>query len=291
MKAVSLGMGLALAATPRAQAQDQLAHVRDLYSNAAYEDVLSTLAVETSAPSPEVGQYKVFSLVALGRAAEAEKAAEAMIIANPRFQPDRDASPRVRELFTSVRKRIAPDLLKSMYVNAKASLDRKDRDAAIQAFSEVIAVAEDADLRSDVMVGELRLLASGFLDLSRALPAAAPAAGPASENRVALVPDLPEPTPAPQRPLPQITPAVPINERVPPLTAPEMLAGRELHGRIRLRIDAEGQVVSSEILTPSLVFYDEQLLAASRRWRYKPALANGSAVPSERIIEVALKPR
>ncbi len=138
MKAVSLALGLALAATPNAYAQDQLAHIQNLYANAAYEDVIATLAEESGAPPPEVGQYKVFSLIALGRASEAEKAAEAVIIANPRFQPDRDASPRVLELFATVRKRLVPDLLKSMYVNAKATLDRKDRDAAIRAFSEVV---------------------------------------------------------------------------------------------------------------------------------------------------------
>src|SRR5262245_47641450 len=114
MSAVVAAAVMGHAAAAQAQGSDPLAHIRDLYSNAAYEEVLSTLALDAAPPPPELGQYKVFSLIALGRGGEAEKAAEAVLIANPRFQPDRDASPRVLELFTNVRKRIAPELLKSM---------------------------------------------------------------------------------------------------------------------------------------------------------------------------------
>jgi hypothetical protein len=270
-----------------AQGQEPLAHIRDLYSNAAYEDVLSALAADDSAPPPELGQYKVFSLIALGRVPDAEKAAEAVIIANPRFQPDRDASPRVLELFTKVRQRIAPDLLKSMYVNAKESLDRKDRDDAIRGFGEIVAVANDPDLREDKVVGDLRLLASGFLDLSRALPVATPASAPPDPS-----PAPPTPTTRPAPPaLPHVVAPVPISETMPRWLPSEALARSEFRGRILLRIDAEGKVVSSQMLASATPEYDSLLLRASKQWTYKPGQSDGVAVPSERIVEVVLKPR
>jgi hypothetical protein len=279
---------------PRAHGQDQppLAHIRDLYSNAAYEEVLSALAVDNAPPPPELGQYKVFSLIALGRTAEADKAAEAVIIANPRFQPDPDASPRVLELFASVRRRIAPELLKSMYLNAKAALDQKDRDGAIRAFGEIVAVADNPDLKDDAVVGELRLLASGFLELSRALPTAPPAP---SVDKPATPPAPASPPPANPAPEPASTPKVtlpvPITETMPRWIPAEAFAHREFRGRILIRIDADGSVVSSEILMPTTPLYDAELLQASKQWRYKPAVSNGVAVASERIVEIVLKPR
>jgi hypothetical protein len=289
--AVVLVVGLA-ASTLGAQEPDPLAHIRDLYSNAAYEEVLSALAVDNTVPPPEVGQYKVFSLIALGRPAEAEKAAEVVIIANPRFQPDRDASPRVLELFTKVRRRIAPDLLKSMYVNAKAALDQKDRAAAVRAFSEVVAVTEDPDLKDDATVKELHLLASGFLDLSRAIPAAGaaekPAAPGAAPPSAAGAPESAATPPA--SPLPKITLPTPIQEVMPRWAPPDSVARVEFRGSILVRIDTDGRVVSSEMLTPTHPLYDTELLRASRSWTYKPGLNNGVPVASERVVGVVLKP-
>ncbi len=292
-KAISAAALFMLVGTSaRAQEQNQLAHIRDLYSNAAYEDVLSALAVDDATPPPELGQYKVFSLIALGRAADAEKAAEAVIIANPRFQADPDASPRVLELFSRVRRRIAPELLKSMYVNAKTALDRKDRDVAIREFSEIVAVADDRDVKDDPVISELRLLADGFLELSRALPtspAPAPAAAaPASSS--APTPPSTTPSPLPSS-MPKVSMAVPINETMPIWDPPQAFARTEYRGRILIRIDADGKVVSSEILVPTNPLFDSPLLRASKQWRYKPATSNGAPVASERVVEIALKPR
>ena len=37
--------------------------------------------------------------------------------------------------------------------------------------------------------------------------------------------------------------------------------------------------------------YDRLLLQAAREWTYQPARANGAAVPSEKVVQVVLKPR
>lgn len=299
LTAVVFAAGIGTAATVQAQGQDPVAHIRDLYSSAAYEEVLSTLALDNTVPPPELGQYKVFSLIALGRSGEAEKAAEAVLIANPRFQPDRDASPRVLELFANVRKRIAPELLKSMYINAKAALDRKDRDAAVRAFAEVVAVTQDADLKDDKTVGELHLLASGFLELSRALPATPPPPAPDRTGETtpsaAATPASGESTPPAAAPRagapPKIVLPVPIQETLPRWTPPESFSRVEYRGAIVLRIDTEGKVLSSEMQTPTHPVYDAEILRASKSWRYKPATSDGVPIPSERVLAFVLKPR
>jgi hypothetical protein len=108
---VTIGFAIAVAAGPlglQAQGPAPLAHVRDLYSNAAYEDVISAVTADQTA-SPQVGQYKVFSLIALGRSAEAEQAAEAVLAGHLGFHPDSDASPRLVEVFANARRQVAPD--------------------------------------------------------------------------------------------------------------------------------------------------------------------------------------
>jgi TonB family protein len=294
MSAVVFAAGIGTAEAAQAQSQDPLAHIRDLYSNAAYEEVLSTLTLDSTTP-PELGQYKVFSLIALGRGGEAEKAAEAVIIANPRFQPDRDASPRVLELFTKVRRSVAPELLKSMYLNAKAAFDRKDRDVAVRSFSEVVAVTEVADLKDDKTVGELHLLASGFLELSRALPSTPPTRAeeplPSSDGGSTGAGSTAAQAASPRAGSPKIVLPVPIQEVLPRWTPPASFARVEYRGAIVLRIDAQGKVLSSEMQTPTHPVYDAELLRASKSWRYKPATNDGVPIPAERVLAFVLKPR
>src|SRR5262249_56374486 len=94
---VTIGLALTFAASSlrvHAQGQVPLAHVRDLYSSAAYEDVLSPVAADPTA-SPHTVQYKVFSLIALGRPADAEQAGASVLAAHLGVHPDSDASPRL----------------------------------------------------------------------------------------------------------------------------------------------------------------------------------------------------
>lgn len=286
--AVLMALVFAAGGRPHAQAQTPLAHVRDLYSNAAYEEVLSAAASDPTA-SPEIGQYRVFSLIALGRPAEAEKAVEAVLHAHLGFQPDSDASPRLLELFATVRRRIAPDLLKVMYVAGKDCLDRKDRDGAITAFSDVLSIAGSPDLKDDRTVAELQLLARGFLDLSKALPV--PALLPLKAD--GLQPPSPAASTPRSVPAPPAvsTPPVVIQEVLPPWQPPATLSRAEFRGRIHVHISADGTVDSVEMLAPVHPLYDSELLRASKSWTYKPGLSNGRPVPSDRVVEVVLKPR
>ena len=283
--AIRLGvLGAALAMAGPLSAQDTLQHLKDLYAAAAYEDAL---AVVTRLDTVEAEQYRVFCLVALGRSSDAERAAEEVIRARPNYRPDdADVSPRIRELFSTVRRRVGPAMVKAMYVDAKAALDRKDREGAIARFEEMLRLTDDPDVKDEPSISELRLLGAGFLDLSRALAAQKPPSAPApatpTEGAVA----------ASVVAKPVVIAPVPIREPLP-AWVPSDAASRfaEFRGAIRVRIDSEGRVTEAEMTAPVHPMYDRLLLLAAREWTYQPARTNGIAVPSEKVVQIVLKPR
>src|SRR6476469_10950014 len=118
-----------------AAAQDRLGKIRDLYSAAEYEEVMTAVSdIPETEVKPDSSQYRVFALLALGRPAEAERAAEQVVTTNLRFHPQ-DASPRIAELFAKVRRRVAPDALKAMYVNGREAFGRKETETASRIFA------------------------------------------------------------------------------------------------------------------------------------------------------------
>lgn len=274
---------LSLAAAQPVLAQNALQQVKDLYASAAYEDTLS--AVTSLAPAdqkPEVEQYRVFSLVALGRLPEAEQAVEAVLKAHPRFRPESaDASPRIQELFTRVRSRVGPVALKAVYADAKVALDKKDRDAAVALFAEMLQIADDPDIKDQPLVGELRTLGTGFLELSRALPAKG--ASPAATGTPAAAPATP---PAPST----ITGPIAIKEALPVWNPPTSSSRVEFEGTVHVNITAAGTVESAEIIKSIHPVYDTLLLRAVKNWTYQPARRNGVPMPSDKMVTVRLKP-
>jgi tetratricopeptide (TPR) repeat protein len=278
-----------LALASPAAAQDTLQHLKDLYASAAYEDALAVVTrLDTVDTDPRVDQYRVFCLVALGRSEDAKRAVEDVLKARPEYRPDAaDVSPRIQELFSTVRRRIGPALVKSIYVDGKAALDRKDREGAIERFEAMLRLADDPDVKEEPGISELRFLGAGFLDLSRALaPKAAPAPSlPASASEhPAMV--------APLAVRPAITPPVAIREPLPRWTPTDPTSrSAEFRGAIRVRIDADGRVLDAEIIAPIHPLYDGLLLEAARDWAYQPARTNGIAVPSEKVVQIVLKPQ
>ena len=284
---------LVMAAASPLAAQDSLQQIKDLYASAAYEDTISAVTnLGITDPKPEVVQYRVFSLVALGRMAEAEKAVEAVLTAHPRYRPDAaDMSPRIQELFAIVRARIGPAAVKGLYQSGKAALDKKDREAAITLFEEMLRTADDPDIKDQASIGELRLLGAGFLDLSRALPAAAAS----SAASAAAAPAAPAPAgagaAAPTDGPAVITGPIAIRETLPPWVPSSSSSNRtEFSGTLRVLISATGTVERAEIVDSVHPAYDPLLIQAARNWRYQPAKRNGVALPSEKTVSVRLKP-
>jgi len=285
-----LALAVWFALVPQISAEDVLQEVKDLYASAAYEAALTTISgLNESSSRPEIDQYRVLCLVALGRSDDAEGAIEQLLTKHPLYRPAAsDTPPRIQELFTSVRRRLGPSIAEGLYRDGKAAYDRKERAAAVQLFEELARLANDVDLREQPVIAQMRILADGFLTLSEALP---------SNEITDLVSALPAlsqpalPRTAPSRARVATAP-VPIHEELPLWTPQNELARRvQFRGAIRVSITPAGTVDSVEIVQPVHPAYDDLLRQAAMGWTYSPARINGDPVPSERVITIVLKPR
>src|SRR5213593_1092915 len=180
---------LLAAASVGAQESNDLAAARDLYASAAYDDALAVLnrlraTDHPAGQSRAIEQYRAFCLLALGRASDAEQAIEAVVAAEPTYQPsDSDASPRVRSAFTTVRRRMLPTIIQQQYAQAKAAFDRRDWPAAAEGFRWVLSALADPDVANEAKqppLVDLKQLASGFAELSAKAAAPPPPPLPAA---------------------------------------------------------------------------------------------------------------
>ena len=276
-----------LIVAPAASAQDALGPVRDLYASAAYEEALTALGRMTpDAPASEleIDRYRVLCLMALGRGTEADTVIESMVAADPLYQPSAtDASPRVRTAFTTVRQRVLPNVARSLYLAAKSAYDRKAYPDAIKALEKTVLVIDtiDAPVRNELT--DLRVLASGFLDLSRA--AAAPPAAPAPAAVKAEIA-----APVVTAALPD-TPLVVLKQNLPPMPfSITALGNGEYRGVLELVIDDRGNVTDARIVQSVHAIYDPILLQAARGWKYEPPRLAGKPSVSVKRVEIVLKP-
>jgi hypothetical protein len=207
---------MVVATAGAAAGQGTLSTARDLYAGAAYEDALVLLdRLRAAGPRSDeiatIDQYRAFCLIALGRAADADQAIEAVVAAEPSYQPSgSEVSPRVRSAFSDVRRRVLPALVQSRYATAKAAFDRRDFVQAAAGFRQVLDVLGAPDVASAASqppLSDLKILAIGFYDLSAAAAAPPPPLPPSPPSPPASEP-TPTPTPAlVTTPTPTPTPA------------------------------------------------------------------------------------
>jgi len=292
----ALVAGSVLAAT-RAGAQDgDLTAARDLYASAAYDDALTMLNRLRSAEHPAsqsraIDQYRAFCLLALGRPADAEQAIEAVVAAEPMYQPgESDASPRIRSAFTLVRRRMLPSIIQQKYAQAKAAFDRKEWPAAADGFTQVLAALADQDVAAEAKqppLSDLRTLAGGFQELAAKAAAPPPPPPPAP---VVVAPPPPPPPPAAPRIYTGgetgVAPPVPINQTLPSFPG-QVIVPRS--GKLEVVIDELGVVESATMVASVTQNYDAMVLAATKTWRFKPATLNGMPVKFRKTVQITIK--
>jgi hypothetical protein len=296
---------------PSAAGQDALTRAKDFYASAAYEEalqVLGTLHSKTPArEATEVATYQVFCLVALGRSEEARHTVESIVRIDPLYHPPAaETSPRVRTFFEDVRRPMLPAVVKQSYAKAKDAYDRKDMIAATAEFERVMTLVDEMGGSDNQSVADLRTLAAGFRELSKAAtppapppapeppassarPSGAPAAGGDGSAPVAAAPpasvgapvygpgdaEVRAPVPV-SNPLPMWTPGTPGEER------------RTFRGALDLLVDQDGRVLSVSLAQSVQARYDPMLLKAAQAWTFLPALKNGQAVRYHYILAVQL---
>ena len=288
---VSLLASLFVASVPAASAsgdQEALLKVKALYAAAAYEDALAVLAaVPAETRLPELDQYRAFCLIALGDQQQAQAAIERLLTQDPLYQPDTsDTSPRVIEAFKAVRLRVLPIVTKKLYSDAKLALERKERSTAIARFETLLKFI-GVESTNDPTLDDMKVLAEGFLDLSRALPEAPPAEAAARDNMPATSAN----GEAARAAVPTWTRPVIVRQDLPRWLAPDAISRRTAYdGILRVKVAADGKVVGAELVRRTHPIYDGQLLRAAENWVYEPARQNGVPVPSELLVEVRLRP-
>jgi TonB family protein len=274
-----------------AEAQNALGPARDLYASAAYEEALTALnRLKIDADTdvaPEIDRYRALCLMALGRASEAEKVIESIVMTDPLYQPAAvDEAPRMRAAFSAVRQRMLPNAARKLYVEAKELYDRKAYLEAAQTLERVLRVIDTIEPVNQAELGDLRMLGSGFLELSRAALAPPPPPAPAVATTAALKVE-----PAPSPALPQSTGLVVLNQALPPLPFSLAKSGtREFRGRVEVDIDASGNVSDVRILERVHVLYDPLLLEAARHWKYEPPRVDGKPTPTRKRVSILLRP-
>jgi TonB family protein len=310
MKVLAMIVVLMGTASLVAAQDDPLRTARDLYATAAYEEALVELArVESAASTPatstttspttlpttvrDTDAYRTFCLFALGRAAEAQAVAESLVRKDPTLSIDEfpDASPRIAAMFASVRRRVLPQLIKDEYRVARTLAVEKapEAESRLRYVRKLLDAAEQIGA-SDETLADVRLIVDGFLVLAHT----AEPRKTAGEATAAAATPGPSSPPAPVvsssssstdagivapiavfQPQPNIPPAV-------------LNLVRQLRGisKIDLLINEDGTVEEVTVKQPVSPAYDKLIVAAARRWRYKPALKDG--VPIKFVSTVVI---
>jgi TonB family protein len=303
---------LALAVSTSAAASDELARAKDLYKSAAYDEALTALdqiAAQTSGPElAELNDYRLFCLIALDRKNDARVAIESMVNTNPFYQLSADqAAPRVRTMFTDIRQALLPGILQREYAAAKAAFDRQEPEAGPQ-FDRVLKLLDDPLVKSTPALADLRTVATGFRDLSRArepkpsppppaapvvaevqapvsAPATTPSSTPAGPARAAAA----RPGPAVYRDGDaEVVPPIPVKQTMPQLVVPQGTRPWQSEAIVEVTIDESGDVVNAVLRKTIHPTYDPQIVKAALTWKYEPARKGGVAVRFVRMVAVRL---
>jgi TonB family protein len=290
--------------------QDSMGLARELYATAAYDEALAMLdRLRSVSPAPAtadartIEQFRAYCLFALGRAADAEKAVEALVVLDPTWEiAATDAPPRIVALFSSVRGRALPGLVRDRFDAGKALHAAKKYDEAVATFTKLLALLDQPSVAkvSGRDLTDLRTVVGGFRDLSKAaaeqsLAAAAAAAPPPVTPAPVQTASNGAPGGLPAKPAeppndPVLPPSI-ITQQIPrPIGMAVPLSGEAIV-IMDVLIDEMGKVERAAIRQSVNRAYEAQLLAASRAWRYTPATQAGKPVKYVKTIEITLSAR
>lgn len=289
-------VAILLLSAASAAAQDSLDPVRHLYASAEYEEALTAIVrlksdADLGSVVVEVDRYRALCLIALGRAAEADQAIETTVTQDPLYQPTpADASPRVRAAFAAVRQRVLPVVVRSLYASAKAAYDRKAFDEAAAGLDRTLRVIDTLE-GSHPELDDLRMLASGFLDLSKASmarPSVPPPPAPIPAR--ASLPLVEAPASLASAPPLLFSDIVAERQDVPRLPFSLAMTKGEYRGTVEVDINEDGHVVEARVVESVHALYDPLLLVAARDWKYVPARMDGRPMAVRKRVDIVLKP-
>jgi TonB family protein len=282
---------------PRLHAQDSLDAARQLYASAEYTSALTMLNALMTNDRPRderraIALYRTLCLLAVGRSAEADRAIESMVSADPLYRPEADdIPPRMRSAIAEARKRMLPAILQEKYKESKAAFDKQDFVHASSGFREMLDGLADPDISlaaAQSPLSDLKTLAVGFYELSSKALTPAPMPVPAAAEAV------PPPGPPVIQPPKLYTsedrnviPPQAIRQQIPAFPGKVTIAKT---GVLEVVIDNNGNVESAMMRVPVNAQYDRMATAAARTWQYQPATIDGTPVKFVKRIQVSLVP-
>jgi TonB family protein len=294
-------------------AQDAVSAAQALYADARYEDALKAfdaLKAVGSQPSRTalaIEHGRALCLLALDRSADARAAIETMLHLDPSFKPKEDeTSPKIRAVFSDVRRRALAGVIQEVYGRAKLAYERKAYDEAVAGFGQVLALLEDPDLVLDAGPrADMRLVANAFEDLAKAAappppvppPPAAPVPAGTAGAEGATPPAGAPPAAdarggAPTDPLydgasKDVTPPVPERTEV---RIPDSLRWALPTGDVvvELIVSVAGTVESATVRQSPDAVFGALVARAVTDWRYRPASKDGKPVRYRLMTKVVV---
>lgn len=295
VRVFALAAGLLLCTAAGARAQEPLATARELYAAANYDAALTTLDElaarhEASSEPGTVALYRALCLYGLGRAAEGDRAVEALVAEHPLYHPPLDdLSPRIRTTVMETRRRVLPSVLQQQYSDAKSAYDRQEYKTALAGFRHVLTTLDDPDVAAAVAqspLADLRTLSTGFRDLAEKALAPPPVVAPAPV--VVAAPVAPPPPKLYTADDTAVVAPVPIRQAIPSYT--KVVTQRKT-AIVQVVVNESGSVESAAMLTPLDPQYDRAVVAAAKAWQYEPAKAQGVPVRYQKRVQITLVPK
>ena len=233
-------------------------------------------------------QYRALCLFALDRQPEARAALQALLERRPEYVfAEADLPPRFLAVVREAQAEVLPAVARSEYRAGKASYDRRSYGEAQRRLRRVVTIAEADGVPPEVLVSieDLAVLSRGFLGLIESSRVDAVAALPPAKFAAPAPPRPAMPYTAADR---DVTPPTTIEQELPnwPAVVGTSFMGARRKGTLEMIIDEKGRVASARLTQSVHPLYDQRLLAAARRWQYKPATKEGKPVPFRKILEV-----
>ena len=274
-----------------------LTAARDLYASAAYDDALTVLNRLRSAEHPAsqsraIEQYRAFCLLALGRAADAEQAIEAVVAAEPSYPAGRER--RVAAHPLGVHHGPPPDAAVDHPAEVRAG-EGGVRSQGVRRRRRRLHPGADRAGRSGRRGRSQAAAAVRSAHARRRLPgargqgrgAAAAAAAGAGRRRAAAAATAGRrraSTPAAKR---ASSPPVVVNQTLPPFPGPgHHPAQRQARSRDRRdrrrRVRDHDRVGDARTTT-------RWCSPPPRAWRYRPATLNGVPVKFRKTVQITIK--
>ncbi|HEY7287592.1 MAG TPA: hypothetical protein VH497_19210 [Vicinamibacterales bacterium] len=291
--AVPVAAALILVSGHVRAADDPLDAARSLYLSAAYEEALSALANLPAGVDPDqADKFRALCQMALNRTQDAQETLERLATRRPMMKLDEGESPKLVAMFDEARARVLPAAVRSMYATAKSNFEQGDLKTAAAQFQELNQLFAAKEL-SGPAFSDIRMLAEGFGKLVEQQMSVEQAAAKLAAAQAAPPPPAPVVdtskiyTIADQ----DVVPPVPLEQTIPQWVPPlGNFKYQEFSGSLEVVIDEAGLVTSAVMSQKLNVMYDQVLLSATKRWRYRPAYRNGKPVKYRKQINVVLRP-